>query len=121
MERFDASIDCLEPRGCPVVLRVSYHPNFVVKGLCNAFVFSGLLIFVTKGRSSSILIPTFSVAPSFLAFTVPFGIDDYTVSFQRPYWQTLLAYACAIFMVVAALVGFPLRRMETKKPKPKTD
>ena len=103
---YDATIDCLEPRGCPIVVRISYHPAFVV-----------------KGKSSSRLIQTYSVSPSYLAFTVPFGIDDYTVTFQRPYWQKLLATLCFAFICLVGLsmmfLGSETKPKEIEKEKPK--
>ncbi len=103
---YEATIDCLEPRGCPIVVRISYHPAFVV-----------------KGKSSSRLIQTYSVSPSYLAFTVPFGIDDYTVTFQRPYWQKLLATLCFAFICLVGLsmmfLGSETKPKEIEKEKPK--
>ena len=71
---------------------------------------------------------TYSVSPSYLAFTVPFGIDDYSIVFQRPYWQTVLSAACFVVLGLLAIASVfslvsvkPVVKPEEKAPKTKAD
>jgi hypothetical protein len=85
MDDFEARIDCREPRGCSVLLRVSFHPGFVA-----------------SRAGSPRPLRTFSVAPGYLAFVVPFGVDSYRVAFRTPWWRSLLFCACVIYMSICA-------------------
>jgi hypothetical protein len=80
------------------MVHISYHPSFVV-----------------QGSLSSAHLKTFSVSPSYLAFTVPFGVDKYTVKFERPAWQTWLSGFCFVFMGILAIL--PLLKKTTIVPR----
>lgn len=102
---FVAMIECNDPAGCTVMLRVTYHPNFVVyKG--------------TKGET----LKFFSVAPSFLAFVVPQGLDTYRVVWSTPTWSTLLFWICYISMAAALfapLLSHVVTSLKRSSPAPK--
>ncbi len=84
---FAATVDCREPRGCSVLVRIAYHPGFA------AF----------RGAGEKHALKTFAVAPGYLAFVVPFGIDRYRVVFRTPRWRTGLYMLCLLYLALCAV------------------
>jgi hypothetical protein len=103
VDRFSATIECNDPRGCSVMLKVTYHPNFAVY----------------QGKTDRTL-PTFSVSPSFLAFVVPYGIETYHVVWETPLWSTILFWSCYAWMGLCLVVGMlPERRAKAEEAEDK--
>jgi hypothetical protein len=80
-------------------LRISYHPNFVVKGAARRSNVSVVVVVVVvvvdlfrQGGLSSAAIPTYALSPAYLGFTVPFGIDSYQV--REAVFRLLLLKSC---------------------------
>ena len=70
------------------MVRISYHPNFVVY----------------QGQEKQRL-STFSVAPNYLAFVVPFGVESYQVVWTTPLWSSILFWACYTWMIGSLVTG----------------
>ncbi len=86
IDDFAATVDCREPRGCSVLVRISYHPGFSV----------------FRGNGEKHSLKTFAVAPGYLAFVVPFGIDQYRVVYRTPRWRTALYLLCLFYLALCA-------------------
>lgn len=82
VDTFATGVECRDSEGCNVMLKVSYHPHFVVTR-------------VGTGER----IPTFAVAPSYIGFRAPFGTDAYRVEWVTPAWSTFLFWSCYSWMI----------------------
>lgn len=74
LDTFSAVVTCGLHEGCTLMLRVTYHPNFVA---------------TLNGEP----VPTFAVSPMYLALRVPFGAFNCVVRYQSPRWSVFLTAA----------------------------
>jgi hypothetical protein len=81
VDDFQATIKCDEPRGCSVMVRITYHPLFEV-----------------RAKSTAEVIPTFAISPSYIGMVVPQGTDTYNVRWRTPIWSKLLFWICYLSM-----------------------
>lgn len=95
---FTAKVRCDEPAGCMVMLRVSYHPLFVVTA------------------ADGTRLPTVALAPSYLGFRVPQGTARYTARYTVPLWSTLLFVACYAWLLGALAVAVAWPTVHTILP-----
>lgn len=103
LDRFAARINCKQVRGCSVLLRVTYHPNFEVRRSSNGDCIQGLLFLVSFVFFFFFFLSlAFSVAPSFIGFVVPFGEDSYIVQYQGSRNLFWLSFATLLLCVVGS-------------------
>ncbi len=96
---FQTTLDCREDKGCSVLLRVTYHP-----------------LFVCRSAKTGAILPTFAVAPSYIGFVAPRGLDTYNVRWEPPLWSNLLFLVCYGSMALFLAASFCSRARPLLSP-----
>jgi hypothetical protein len=89
VDLFEADVECSQRVGCAVMVRITYHPNFVVH--------------MASPDATALHLPTYAVAPGYLAFRVPYGRHWYRVQYQSPLWSSCLKLLSLAWMLCSAL------------------